>query len=108
MEYKKGKENKVVDALSRATHAESLAISCVVPVWIEQVTSSYTDDTKCQDLLSKLSIDPAAVSSFTLQNGILRYRGKILIGNTGHLKLQLLDSFHKSALGGDSGERATY
>ena len=87
VEYKKGKENKVVDALSRASHAELLAISCVVPVWIEQVITSYNEDTKCQDLIAKLSIDKAAVPSMTLQNGILRYKGKILIGSTGNLKL---------------------
>jgi hypothetical protein len=34
-------EYKVADALCRASHAQSLAISCVVPVWIEQVTASY-------------------------------------------------------------------
>ena len=30
------------------------------------------------------------------------------MGDNGNLKNQLLDSFHKSALGGHSGERATY
>jgi len=79
-----------------------------VPVWIEQVTSSYTDDFKWQELITKLSIDPAVVQYFTLQSGILRYKGRVLIGNAGQLKMQLLESFHKSALVGHSGERATY
>ena len=79
-EYKKGTENKVADALSRASHAESLAISCVVLVWIEQVNNSYSADLKCQELLTKLSIDQTVVQPFTLQNGILRYKGRILIG----------------------------
>ena len=43
-----------------------------------------------------------------LQNGILRYKGKVFVGNNGPLRLQLLDNFHKSALGGHSSERATY
>ena len=39
VEYKKGKENKVADALSRAPHAQKLlTISSVIPAWIEQVT----------------------------------------------------------------------
>ena len=79
-----------------------------MPVWIEQVTSSYTDDFKWQELITKLSIDPAVVQYFTLQSGILRYKGRVLIGNAGQLKMQLLESFHKSALVGHSGERATY
>jgi len=32
----------------------------------------------------------------------------VVIGDSGPLKLQLLESFHKSALGGHSGERGTY
>jgi len=107
VEYKKGKENKVADALSRAPHAKMLSISCVIPVWIEQVTASYTEDAKCLELIAKLSIDNDVVPSFSLQNGILRYTSKIVIGESGPLKQQLLDSFHKSALGGHSGERAT-
>ena len=84
-----------------------LSISCVIPVWIEQVTASYTEDAKCLELIAKLSIDSDVVPSFSLQNGILRYTSKIVIGESGPLKQQLLDSFHKSALGGHSGERAT-
>jgi hypothetical protein len=39
VEYKKGKENKAADALSRAPHAQQLlTISSVLPAWIEQVT----------------------------------------------------------------------
>ena len=108
VEYKNGKEHKVANALSRAGHADLLALSCVVPVWVEQVINSYAEDPKCQDFIAKLSIDKTAVPSTTLQNGILRYKGKIVIGQTGNLKSELLDSFHKSALGGHSGERATY
>jgi hypothetical protein len=48
VEYKKGKENKVADALCRASHAQSLAISCVVPVWIEQfLGNQYFIGTRC-------------------------------------------------------------
>jgi hypothetical protein len=36
VEYKKGRENKAIDALSRANHSnQALAISSVIPVWIE-------------------------------------------------------------------------
>lgn len=46
--------------------------------------------------------------SYSLASGILRYKGKILIGQDTSLRTQLLANFHKSALGGHSGERATY
>jgi hypothetical protein len=115
-----------------------MALSIVVPVWIGQVTSSYDQDDKCLQLLTKLSIDPQAVPDYTLSNvllrhkgklvilltklsiypqavpgytlsnGLLRHKGKLVIGNSGQLRTQLLENFHQSALGRHSGERATY
>jgi hypothetical protein len=43
IEYKKGKENTVADALSRKEHLV-LAISSVVPAWITDIEASYTSD----------------------------------------------------------------
>lgn len=55
-----------------------------------------------------MSVTPAALPGYTLQNGIIRYKGKVMVGNSGDLKKQIFMTFHDSALGGDSGERATY
>jgi len=84
-----------------------MALSYVIPVWIEQVTSSYEQDQCCLDMIQKLSIDPAAIPNYTLSNGLLRCKNKLVIGNSGTLRKQLLDSFHQSSFGGHSGERAT-
>lgn len=109
MEYKKGRENRVADALSRASHSSEIrAISTVVPVWMEQVANSYEHDTKCLDLIAKLGIDSTTIPNYSLHSGILIYKGKLYIGDNQDLRKQLLDSFHSSALGGHSGERATY
>jgi ribonuclease HI len=62
VEYKKGRENKVADALSRAPHSSQLlAISAVILSWVEQVQASYENDPYCLDLLAKLSLDSQAV-----------------------------------------------
>jgi hypothetical protein len=91
VEYKQGMTNKVVDALSRATHStEVMAISAAIPKWMEQVTSSYEQDNTCSDLITKLRIDPEAVPYFSLTNGLLRYKGKLFIGGHGDLRQQLL------------------
>jgi hypothetical protein len=109
VEYKQGRTNKVADALSRATHSNSvMAISSVVPQWMAQVIKSYEQDIKCSDLITKLSIDPHVVLNFSLSQGLLRYKGKLVIGDNGELKQHLLQSLHSSALGGHSRERATY
>jgi hypothetical protein len=87
VECKKGRENRVADALSRATHSkEIMAISQAVPVWMDQVIHSYEEDPHCLELLSKLSIDCQAASNYSLENGILRYKTKLYIGLTGNLR----------------------
>jgi hypothetical protein len=74
---------------------------------MEQVLASFEQDTTCLNLLIKLSIDPHAIPKFSLQEGVLRHKGKLVIGDNTDLKNQLLESFHKYAFGGHSGERAT-
>lgn len=63
IEYKKGIENSVADALSRKyqdddseshplpTTATCSAISVAVPSWLEDVHASYKDDAHCNKLL---------------------------------------------------------
>lgn len=109
VEYKKGKENRVTDALSKVKYAlHALGTSAAIPTWITEVVNSYKDDTKCSDLITQLAIDPTGHPPYTLASGVLRYKGKIVIGNNNELRNSLLTSFHTSELGGHSGERATY
>lgn len=106
VEYKQGKNNKAADALSKmSTHSFVMPVSIIRPVWIEEVQRTYEQDANC---LTKLSVAPNSVPHYTFKNGILRYKGKIVIGTSGPLRNQLLNSFHQSALGGHLGERATY
>jgi hypothetical protein len=108
VEYKKGRENKAADALSRANHSSQvLAISSVIPVWMEQVITSYEQDHWCLEMIQKLSINQHAIPNYSLNNGLLRYKGKLVIGANGDLKKKLLETFHRSSFGGHSGERAT-
>uniref|UniRef100_A0A8R7Q5N4 Reverse transcriptase domain-containing protein n=1 Tax=Triticum urartu TaxID=4572 RepID=A0A8R7Q5N4_TRIUA len=109
VEYKKGKENRVADALSRVKYAlNALGSSTAIPSWISEVVNSYKGDTKCSDLIAKLAIDPTGQPPYTLTSGVLGYKGKIMIGNNSELENSLLTSFHKFELGGHSRERATY
>lgn len=53
VEYKKGKENKVADALSRIKHKLlSMFTSATIPISITDVTKSYTEDDKCKELIA--------------------------------------------------------
>lgn len=81
IQYRLGSENRVADALSRCAPAEVHAVSVVVPQWLLDIQNSYSHDPTAQSMLAKLAIDPSAVSNFTLTEGILRYKGRIWVGD---------------------------
>lgn len=87
VEYKKGRENKLAGALSRASHSTDLMlISQAVPVWMEKGTATYETNEECLELITKWSIDQMAVALFSLKDNIVRYNNKVYIGNTGQLQ----------------------
>jgi hypothetical protein len=109
VEYKKGKENKVADALSTVkAKLFSLITSVAVPMWISEVVKSYANDEHCKDLTQKLALAPSSVPNYTYTKGVLRYKTKIYIGSCSDLRTKVIDSLHNSELGGHSGGKATY
>lgn len=109
IEYKKSKENKAADALSQVPpNGQLFATTLIIPTWITNVVDSYATDTKSQELESQLRINSQAHPPYTLTRGILRYKNQILVGTSTDLRTRLQHSFHDSALGVHSGERATY
>jgi len=57
--YKQGKENKVVDALSRTSHAdicELKFVSIIQPTWLQDLQLAYQQDPKSQQLLQELVV----------------------------------------------------
>ena len=80
--YKKGADNRVVDALSRRTAQteECFSLSSSIPVWLEQVASSYAADSYAQSIITKLALDATAVPHFSWKNGLLGYQNRIWVG----------------------------
>jgi hypothetical protein len=106
IEYKKGKENKIADALSRVDHSLSV-ISSAIPTWVADIEASYHSDSTYTDLIQYLSVNCEAAPHYTLHSGILRFKGKICISKDDTLKTNILASLHSSVIGGHSGIRAT-
>ena len=107
LEYKKGKENKVADALSRKDSC--MALSLATPQWISEVEQSYKEDAHCQKLLERLLLTPThTVHKNSLQDGIIRHNGKIYVGNDTALRTRLMHALHSSDVGGHSGMKASY
>jgi len=108
--YKKGTDNRVADALSRkSSHdSECAALTSCTPQWIEEVVAGYQKDDQAASIIAKLMLDDQAVPNFALHNGLLKYKGRIWIGNNNSLQQKLLSACHSSAIGGHSGIPVTY
>lgn len=109
--YRKGSTNAAADALSRKpqqSEEEFNAISQCVPQWLMEVLQSYDTDPHATQLVATLTLNPNSKPHFSLQHGVLRYKGNIWIGNSPDLQLKIINEMHASPVGGHSGFPVTY
>ena len=107
VEYKKDKDNLVVDALSRKEGEEGASSSactlCIIsfptPTWIAELKDSYESNPNLHQLLQDFQIGREIPKEFTMQNGLLLYKGRIYLGPNSHLKSSVLHYVHNSPLG---------
>lgn len=55
-----------------------------------------------------MAVDPSVDPDFQLQDGILRFKGRVWIANEGNTQQHIIRALHASAAGGHSGFHATY
>lgn len=109
--YHRGTKNNVADALSRrpvGTSQHIDVVSACQPAWLQEVMQGYSRDPKAQQLITQLAIAPVAGGKFTFQQGVLRFWGRVWLGNNVKLQNQIMRALHDSAIGGHSGFPATY
>lgn len=108
IQYKKGVQNKVADALSRLLPS-CMAISVATPVWAQELCEGYPRDPVTKNLLEQLLLQKThTMSDYSLTAGIIRYKGRIMVGDVADLRTRLITALHSSPVGGHSGTRATY
>ena len=108
IQYKKGINNAAADSLYRRPVSTLMAVSLCTPTWLEQLQAGYADDDFTKQLLTKLSLSPANDKGFQLQNGVLRYKGRVWVGHNKVAQNNILQALHDSGIGGHSGSNATY
>ncbi|XP_040996067.1 uncharacterized protein LOC121242242 [Juglans microcarpa x Juglans regia] len=82
VDYKKGKENLVVDALSRKYEEEQAVVAMIsfpTPLWIEELKQSYSYFPDYVDLVPKLQQGQQGPKHFSTQQGLLLRKGKIVV-----------------------------
>jgi hypothetical protein len=114
IEYKKGKENKVADALSRKfedfPESDTLSISLIsfpTPDWIEDLKALYSHNPDSKDLLLKLQQGLNTPKGFVLQQGLILKKGRIWVVQNSTFQKQLLEYIHSNPTSGHSGYHKT-
>ena len=111
IQYKKGKENLVADALSRRGYEEDSfthSISVMKPTWLSKVLESYQGDGTVTKLTEGLTTSPDSLPNYSFAGNLLRYKGTVNIGSLGDLRQKLIACFHDSLIGCHSGNLGTY
>jgi hypothetical protein len=98
VEYKKGAKNKVADALSRRdSPAAEFSLSVLsIPFlsWVDDLKAQYLVDPKLQLLLAQSHSNELNTRMYSLKNGILLYKNRIILGDSQQLKAQVLHYVH--------------
>jgi hypothetical protein len=78
------------------------------PAWVDDIRASYATNQQASQLITKLQSAPDTKQCFTLQDGMLYFRGRIWLSGSVQLQQQIMQAFHSSTLGGHSGFPVTY
>ena len=81
----------VADALSRCHEEGSLiTITTLVPECCQEIIASYEGDEKVKALLERATINRDEGGDYFLVGGLLRYQGRLVVGNNGELKKKIM------------------
>ncbi|KAJ9559068.1 hypothetical protein OSB04_013682 [Centaurea solstitialis] len=107
--YKPGKNNNAADALSRKVGDVECA-SIGGPQWRhwDTLLQEIDNDEFLMKLKADLLADASAHKGFALQQGVLLFRGRLVIPRKSTMIPTLIEEFHSSPIGGHSGEDRTY
>jgi hypothetical protein len=63
---------------------------------------------KAQRLLQELVVVSPNVNGYSLQDGLIKFKGKVWVGANTTLQTKIIQAFHALAMGVNSGIQATY
>lgn len=68
----------------------------------------YEEDPSAKQLLTKLAVSSTDFRGYNLVDEIIRYKGRMWIGNNKLAQQHVLQALHNSGIGGHSGFHGTY
>lgn len=109
IQYRQGSTNVAADALSRCSSLEAVyALSACTSAWITNLVQEYSNDPMAVKLLEPLAVSKSNDQGYTLTDGVLRFKGRIWIGENTLAQQHIVKSLHSSGIGGHSGFHAAY
>lgn len=104
IQYRPGLENKAADALSRIPLTVQLAaLSAPAIIDVDIIRAEVAADPHLAQVIAKLEEDEDSVPKFSRHQGMLRYKGRMVISKSSKLIPTILHMYHDSVLGGHSG-----
>ncbi|KAJ0568387.1 putative nucleotidyltransferase, Ribonuclease H [Helianthus annuus] len=101
--YRPGKLNRAADALSRVYSSHMMAFSSHDSSFITGLQAKVKGDATFQRLLTAVTTDSSHYPNYQVHDGLLFFRGRLLIPDDSTLKQLLLNEFHALVTGGHSG-----
>lgn len=102
--YKSGKDNTVADTLFRKDeHIQLFSISRVQSQLLNVVKDTWDQDDNLHKLVQSIQAGKKLKSYYKYQAGILRRKGRMMVGNMAELRKDLISFYHDSPGGGHSG-----
>jgi hypothetical protein len=108
--YKKGKDNVVVDALSRKYEDEGslFSLSFIVLDWLQVVCQEWLQDPKISHMIQQLKVNSIVSLGKSWNNDELHYKGCLYLSNQSQLKSTVLSELHVAPTAGHSGFTKSY
>ncbi|GJX10084.1 retrotransposon-related protein [Tanacetum coccineum] len=97
--YKKGNENVVAGALSRVNQSGELLHIAVSSV----ASDVWKNDSDVQNLIQSLEDHSYKGNKYSWTDGVLKRKGRVVVGNDLELRKLLIKYFYNEAIGGHSG-----
>jgi hypothetical protein len=76
-------------------------------MWRHEVLNSYSVDSAAKQLLLELCILRPNDKGYSLHDDLIRFKGRMWVGENSVLQTKIIQAFHSLALGGHSEIQAT-